>query len=152
MEASSDIFLSSLAPVTVLTGASLLLSVMVSRYGRTTDRIRHLLGEIRRDASLGAEDARVMRDEIRVLYRRARLIRTELSLSVAGILCLVVTCILLFLSHFWAPWLRDASLVVFVACLAMLGGSQVLLIVDVLASLRALKLRVDHEQPGLIER
>lgn len=138
----------SLAPVTVISGAGLLLSSMTARYGRTSDRIRVLL----REFGLRTDETdilrRAARDELVLLYRRARMIRTEIVMVASSIFCVALTIFFLFGSLLYhAPLGARAAQACFLASLVLLLVAMVFFIADILASLRALKVNITAYMP-----
>jgi hypothetical protein len=136
----------SLAPVTVISGAGLLLSSMTLRYGRTTDRIRLLLKDL---VILTEGDLRrkLVVEEIRMLFGRARLIRTEIILVASGILCVAMTIFFLFASFVYKLSLGRAAQFCFIASILFLLLSMAFFIGDILVSLRALKFSINSHVP-----
>jgi hypothetical protein len=136
----------AIAPVILISGVGLLLLTLTNRYGRTIDRSRQLMGELREVAEA---DRKRLEGQIQILYRRARLIR--LSILLAGISVLLAS--LLIIALFLTAWLKlEVGLVIsllFIACLVSLSGSLVTFIRDLNLSLGALKLELGHRMTGI---
>ncbi len=129
----------AIGPVILISGVGLLLLSMTNRLGRTIDRARLLAREIpvAGDSNLGKVTA-----QLRVLWRRARLIRLAIALSSMSALAAAVLIIVLFLTALWqidTAWLIAA---LFVICMVCLIGSLIVFIHDVNQGLAALKLEL----------
>jgi hypothetical protein len=129
----------AIGPVILISGIGLLLLTMTNRLGRAIDRAR-LIG-----ARLSAVDgaAREALDaQLRILWRRARLIRTAIALASTSALAAAVLIILLFFTALLGiptAWLI-ASL--FAICMVSLILSLIVFIHDINQSLAALKLEL----------
>ncbi|NBO38966.1 DUF2721 domain-containing protein [bacterium] len=134
----------SLAPVTVISGAGLLLGAMTNRYGRTSDRIRTLMREYRtREHDKRAAAAIVT--EVVILYRRARLIRTEIIAVAISIFCVSITIFCLFWDLVYGPELDKLARVFFLLSLCSLIFAMLFFIADIVASLKALRVVLSAE-------
>jgi hypothetical protein len=132
----------AITPVTLISGVGLLLLSMTNRFARTTDRARTLAKDVRNDPHAVPE---IVNREIRILYRRSRILLVAISLALGSIFLVSVLIISLFASsifgldlHYWAGLLFALSLLALIASLA-------LFIQDMSLSLSALKLELkDH--------
>ena len=144
-----SILQASLAPVTVISGAGLLLTSMTNRFGRTSDRIRVLMKEYEEGKSSQLiRDAMV--EEVTILYRRLRLIRTEIVAVASCIFCVVLTILFLFANLLYKLPLHGVAQLFFVIGLLFLIVAMAFFIADILASLRALKVTL-NARPALQE-
>jgi len=139
----------SLAPVTVISGAGLLLGAMTNRYGRTSDRLRVLMREYRtREHDKRAAQAIV--SEIVILYKRARLIRTEIVAIAVSIFFVAITIFSLFFSLVYGTALDKLAQMFFLLSLCSLIVAMLFFIADIVASLTALRVVLSAE-PELFE-
>ncbi|NBX18829.1 MAG: DUF2721 domain-containing protein [Proteobacteria bacterium] len=139
----------SLAPVTVISGAGLLLGAMTNRYGRTSDRIRVLMRDYRtREHDRRAANAIVT--EVVILYRRARLIRTEIVAVAVSIFFVSVTIFSLFFNLVYGASLDKLAQTFFLLSLCSLIVAMLFFIADIVASLKALRVVLSAE-PELFE-
>lgn len=76
----------AIGPVILISGVGMLLLVMTNRFGRAVDRSRQLMVEQRKAEAGGAEDRGSLRDQIRILFRRARLLRRAIGLASGSVL------------------------------------------------------------------
>jgi VIT1/CCC1 family predicted Fe2+/Mn2+ transporter len=129
----------AVGPVILVSGVGLLLLSLTNRYGRVIDRARFLGDGLRKS---GDGDGHVW-DQIRILRRRAKLLRTSITYGATSVLCAAVLVIGIFvgsLIHF-AP--TAFVVVMFSTCMLSLIGSLVCFIQDVNQSLAALDLDME---------
>jgi hypothetical protein len=132
----------AIGPTILISGVGLLLLTMTNRLARTIDRTRAVARELvtksREDRSKGCE-------QMRILWKRARLIRLSIALASTSALFAAILIIALFLAallHLESVWLISA---LFIICLASLIGSLVVFIHDINLALAALKLELPAE-------
>jgi hypothetical protein len=130
----------SITPVALISGVGLLLLSMTNRMGRVMDRARHLGRELtalpldQRAASLGA-------GELRVLFRRARLLQFAVALVVMSIfLAMLMIGALFAMNLLAAESLSVAVLVLFGICLVCTVASLACFLGDIMLSIRWLHL------------
>jgi flagellar biosynthesis regulator FlaF len=129
----------AIGPVILISGVGLLLLTMTNRLGRTIDRARALASEA---VDAGVESRERIQAQLTILWKRARLIRSAITLASASALCAALLIIALFLTALFSlddVWLISA---LFIACLSLLIGSLVVFIHDINQSLNALKLEL----------
>ena len=127
----------AIGPVILISGVGLLLLTLTNRYGRTIDRSRHLMGELR-DLAGAARDR--LAGQIAILYRRARLIRLSILMAGVSVLLASLLIIVLFLTALWKLEVGLLISLLFIASMVSLSGSLVAFIRDMNLSLGALKL------------
>jgi Protein of unknown function (DUF2721) len=130
----------AVGPVILISGIGLLLLTMTNRLGRVIDRVR-ILSDILVTAS--DETHKAIDAQLRILWRRARLIRTSIALASTSALAAAILIIALF---FTALWQLPTAIVVaslFVICMLCLIASLIIFIHDVNQSLTALKLELE---------
>jgi len=134
------ILAASIAPVIVISGVGLLLLSMTNRYSRVIDRSR----EITRDVETAADAARrkLWLEELRILYRRARILRRAIILSSVSILFVGVTVFSVFAAQLLKVRADYISIPSFGLSLISLIGSLYFFIRDVGISLTALELEI----------
>src|SRR5512140_637729 len=126
----------SISPVAMISGIGLLLLSMTNRLGRTTDRARLLSDAAARGT---AEEQQRLITQIRILYRRSRILRVAITLSTASILFVSLLIILLFADSTLGWNLQYGVLLLFVLSLLALVGSLLFFIRDLTLALQALR-------------
>ena len=132
----------AIGPTILISGVGLLLLTMTNRLARTIDRTRAVAREL---ATKNGEDACKSREQMRVLWKRARLIRVSIALASTSALFAAILIIALFLTallHLESVWLIST---LFIICLASLIGSLAVFIHDINLALTALKLELPAE-------
>jgi uncharacterized membrane protein YciS (DUF1049 family) len=130
----------SLSPVFMLAGIGALLNVLAGRLARVIDRAREL--ERLHPSSTGPEHDRYVW-ELRILDERMRLsnMSTLLAVSSAIVTCTVVA--LLFVAELGRFHIGRYVAVMFIVAMAMLIASLLGFLLEVRASLRANRVRVE---------
>lgn len=83
----------SIAPFVLISGTGLILLSLTNRFARAIDGIRRLCD----DRQAGREDQRpALRAQIRLLYRRARILRAAIALAIASLSAAALVVFLLF--------------------------------------------------------
>jgi hypothetical protein len=135
----------SVVPVILISGVGLLLLSLTNRFGRAVDRSRQLISDMR---EAGEQDRRRLKEQVEILFRRARLIRTAITLAAASVLFAAVLIVTLFFTALMKLELAVPISLLFICCLASLILSLLAFIVEIHLSLRALKLEFGREQSG----
>ena len=130
----------AIGPVILISGVGLLLLTMTNRLGRAIDRSRQLKQEF---VNRTGEELEQTRSQVKILYRRATIIRLCIilaasSASLASILIVALFVGALFQIDF--AWFVGLT---FVACMLSLLCSMIAFIIDINLSLVALKLELD---------
>jgi len=135
-----QILSASIAPVIVISGVGLLLLSMINRHSRVIDRARDLV----KDLDATQENARrgTLVEQVRIIYRRARILRVAIILSASSILFIVVTVLSLFAEQVLGARVDYFSVPCFGLSLLALLGSLYFFIRDVGLSLAALELEI----------
>lgn len=129
----------AIGPVILVSGVGLLLLSMTNRFGRLIDRTRELTHELR--TASGDPRGSVVA-QLRILLRRAHILRAALALASLSALLAAVLIIVLFLSAVMQWDLALAITGLFIAAMVGLISALVLFIADINLSLTALKLEV----------
>jgi hypothetical protein len=132
----------AVGPVILISGVGLILLSMTNRFGRVIDRSRILTEDLRR------APARVrpkVLAQLRILARRARIIRVEIALGLLSVLSAAVLIISLFLGALLGLGMATVIVGLFVLCMLCLIASLVLFMSDVGLSLTALWLELPPE-------
>ncbi|MEI6082816.1 MAG: DUF2721 domain-containing protein [Verrucomicrobiota bacterium] len=130
----------AIGPVILISGTGLLLLTMTNRLGRAIDRARILAREL--PAQPAAARPKI-EAQLRILWRRAKLIRLAIALAAGSALLAAVLIVMLFIT---ALLQVDCTTVIgglFILCVCSLGCSLAVFIHDINQSLAALRLELD---------
>ena len=137
----------AIGPTILISGVGLLLLTMTNRLARAIDRARITARELSNvtegDRVKGAE-------QIRVLWRRARLIRLAIALASTSALFAAMLIIVLFVTALLQVESAWLICTLFIICLACLVGSLIVFIHDINQGLAALRLELttsDLDEP-----
>ena len=129
----------AIGPVILISGVGLLILSMTNRLGRAVDRARLIGAQL---AETGAAQRHPLEAQLRILWKRARVIRSAIALAAASALAAALLVILIFITAITgldASWLTVG---LFTLCMSFLIVSLVLFIHDINQSLAALKLEL----------
>src|SRR5712664_3873768 len=130
----------AISPVILISGVGLLLLSMTNRLGRVIDRARLLAEALRKT---GATEQPRISAQLKVLSRRARLIRLAIIFATISALLAGILIIALFLAALLQMEIGAIVVLLFVGCLGCLIASLVVFIGDINLSLSALRLEVE---------
>ena len=136
----------SISPVILISGVGLILLSMTNRFGRVIDRTRLLADSIRRDSSKKIKT--YFSQELRILYRRARLLRLAITLASLSLLFAATLIIALFIIKLTAVGAVWVIIALFIGCMVSLLTGLIVFIIDVNVSLAALKIEMGIEEDG----
>lgn len=127
----------AIGPVVLVSGVGLLMLSMTNRLGRTIDRARVLVREL---PALTMADRSGVSAQLRILMKRAELLRRAIILASISVLFAASLTIVLFLTFLFG--LNDVWVigVLFIGCMVCLIASLIVFIQDINQSLVALKL------------
>lgn len=135
----TGILQASISPVALISGVGLLLLSMTNRFGRTADRARALVAQLR---AAPPEEQAGLDVQIRILYRRSGILRAAILLASASILFASLLIVALFLSFLMGTTIQDFAALLFALSFLGLIASVVLFIQDMSLALKALRLEV----------
>ena len=130
----------AVGPVILISGIGLLLLSMTNRLGRTVDRSRELI-EVRRNGP--QIDRPRIQSQIDILWQRAKIMRTAISLAAIAALLAATLMIVLFLGVLLHLQIALALVLIFIGCLSAVIASLLNLIRDINLSLLALSLELE---------
>lgn len=130
----------AIGPVILISGVGLVLLSMTNRYGRVIDRARQLAEAARRG---GAAEKPRFAGQLRILERRAHLLRASITLATVSVLLAATLIITLFLGALRRWELGGEVAMLFIACLGSLIASLITFLRDLNLSLAALKLEIE---------
>lgn len=136
----------AIGPVILISGVGLLLLSMTNRLGRAIDRARGMVESHHRAPT----DERPRTEaQLDILWKRALLLRTAITLASISVLLAAVLIIVLFLTALLKVELAIIIVAIFVACMGAVIASLVFFIRDIDLSLRALSLELGHKHPEI---
>jgi len=124
-----------ISPVVLISGVGMLVLSMTNRFSHAADRARYLADQ-RRNLE-GAARERIS-SQIRILYRRLRILLVAIALSLASVLLIAFLIITLFANYLFDTTFRGLIIVFFGLSLLSLVASLILFIRDMTLSLIAL--------------
>lgn len=125
----------SIGPVILISGIGLILLSLTNRFGRIVDRTRQLSVEYR---SSSGEDASRILSEVKILTRRAKVIRGSNLLAVLSVLLVSLIIIGLFASALYHLNITYLLITLFICSMVSLVLALFLFIYDLDLSLKAL--------------
>ena len=129
----------AIGPVILVSGVGLILLSMTNRLGRTIDRSRILSAKL---PEASGESRIAIEKQLRILWKRARLIRIGIIFVCMSALLAAILVIALFFTEFYElemAWLITSLFLASMACLIM---SLVYFVRDINLSLAALRLEL----------
>jgi len=129
----------AIGPTILISGVGLLLLTMTNRLARTIDRARITAREL---PSATEGDRLKGAEQLRILWRRARLIRLAIALASTSALFAAILIIVLFVTALLRAESAWLICVLFIICLACLIGSLAVFIHDINQGLAALRLEL----------
>lgn len=136
----------AITPVILITGLGSLMLTMTNRLGRIVDRTRILAGQAR---SASGEDRAHLESQLRILFRRASLVRMAVSLAATSMFVSGLLVVAIFLSALLQIEAGLALLALFVAAVGLLLGALVYFLRDINQALNALRLEVRRALPDV---
>ena len=132
----------AIGPTILISGVGLLLLTMTNRLGRTIDRARIIAREL---PSTSDSDRAKGVQQLRILWRRARLIRLAIALASTSALFAAILIIVLFVTALLQIETAWLICTLFIICLACLIASLMVFIHDINRGLMALKLELQEK-------
>ncbi len=132
----------AVGPVILISGVGLILLSMTNRFGRVIDRSRLLSQALHAVAE--AERASILK-QLRILSKRARIIRTGIAFGVFSVLFVALLVISLFVGALFQLCIAPLIVLLFVLCLVCLIISLLLFLSDIDLSLKALWKEIPRE-------
>jgi hypothetical protein len=133
----------AVGPVILISGIGLLLLSMTNRFARVIDRTREIAEAFRHAPR---DEARYLA-QIRMLRRRANLLRLAIILSVASVLSAALLVIAVFITALLRSDAAMHIVILFLTCLALLIASLILFIQDLNLSLEAMNIDTKIDRP-----
>lgn len=126
-----------ITPVALISGVGLLLLSVTNRLGRTIDRVRVLVDAVEKNSTHHIDQKK---REIKILFQRCRLLRNSVALIVFSIISSSAMIPVLFLMSLFDLNLKIIGYGFFSLSIISIIISVIYLMLDVIASLKALKI------------
>jgi hypothetical protein len=134
----------AITPVILLSGTGMLILSLTNRMARVVDRTRHIAERLRDPDLIDAADRlRELREQLLILWRRARLLRSAVTCLVLSMLVSCLLVIVIFLGQLSGRPFALQMAGLFIADMALLIAALLLFLRDIYVSLRALGLEVE---------
>jgi hypothetical protein len=133
----------AIGPVILISGVGLLLLSMTNRLGRTIDRSRSLIVTRYHEHE---DDRKAHEAQLEILWRRALLLRTAITLAAIAALLAAILIIMLFVGVILKLEIALVVIALFVGCLVAVIISLVYFICDIEMSLRALAMELHRPE------
>jgi Protein of unknown function (DUF2721) len=127
---------SALAPVFLLSGVGVTLSVMTGRLARAVDRARNLEELLTRHPA----DTRQIHDDLRVLVRRTRYIHAAITMCGCSAVLIALVVITLFANAFFGSGFAGTIALLFVGAMVFITGAYIAFLVEVRLATRNLRI------------
>jgi uncharacterized protein DUF2721 len=131
----------AIAPVVLISGVGLLLLTLTARLGRIVDRTRLLAGD-RRAAT--AEERPVIEAQLKVLARRAELVRLAVALSASSVAIIGILIAVLFLGLLLRWNVAAVAALLFVVSLLSLVAAMLVFVAELFQALTALNMTIQE--------
>lgn len=132
---------SSIAPIALISGVGLILLSLTNRLGRTIDRTRALLKELRTATGVHVETIKL---ELIVLHRRNKVLKVAMGGIAFSILTSSLIIPVLLIMNVVAINIRILGEVLLVLSISGIILASIFLFIDVVLSLRALEYEMDE--------
>jgi hypothetical protein len=129
----------SISPVILISGVGLLLLTLTNRFGRMLDRSRLIIRELT-EHDLGPAAVANLNKQVRILHRRARILRISITLAAVTVLMAGVLILGLFVGALWRLDAGPFLVAAFCVGILCLIGSTIAFITDMNLSLKAASL------------
>jgi hypothetical protein len=132
----------SISPIVLISGVGLILLSLTNRLGRTIDRARAIVAEI---SSGAVKDEKKKRIQLRIIYRRSRILRSSIVAIAFSILTSSLIVPVILVMEFFNVNLKVLGIFFFMLSVTGVIVSAIFFLVDVVLTLNALNYEVrDH--------
>ena len=133
----------SIAPCVLISGDGLLLLSMSNRLSRPIERIRHLCDVMKAHPQ---KDHQGIQEQIRILYKRAQLLRSAIVCIIYSIVSVSFIVLSLFLDALYAWPITFLINIFFILSLVFLLISMIFFLLDIHWALDSLKIEIRNSQ------
>ena len=140
-EALLPIIQLAITPVIFIAGLGSLLLTMTNRMGRIVDRTRIMAGQLR---TAGPADRAHVESQLRILFRRAKIIRVGVTFNALSMFCAGLLVVVLFLGALLQAEMAIVIVSLFSLTVLCFISALSAFLRDIFISLTALELEVDR--------
>ncbi len=133
---------SSISPIVLISGVGLLLLSLSNRLGRTTDRSRDIVKELREIDDEESKNRKIV--QLNILYRRSKILRFSIVSIAFSILTSSLIIPVLLVMNLFVLDLKTIGIFLFLLSILGMITSAILLFIDVTLSLKALQIGVNE--------
>jgi len=133
---------SSISPIVLISGVGLLLLSLSNRLGRTTDRSRDIVKELRDITDKESKKRKIV--QLNILYRRSKILRISIVSIAFSILTSSLIIPFLLIMNLFGVDLTTIGIFLFLLSVLGMITSAILLFIDVSLSLKALEIGVNE--------
>lgn len=133
---------SSISPIVLISGVGLLLLSLTNRLGRTTDRSREIVKELREISDKKSKKRKIV--QLNILYRRSKFLRFSIVSIAFSILTSSLIIPILLIMNLFGTDLTTIGIFLFLLSILGMITSAILLFIDVTLSLKALEIGVNE--------
>lgn len=133
---------SSISPIVLISGVGLILLSLSNRLGRTTDRSREIVKELRDNRDKKRKKRKIV--QLNILYRRSKILRFSIVSISFSILTSSLIIPILLIMQLVSIDLKTIGIFLFLLSVMGIVSSAILLFIDVTLSLKALQIGVNE--------
>jgi hypothetical protein len=130
----------AIGPVILISGVGLLLLSMTNRFSRVLDRSRQIVKALR---TAPPAERLQLHSQSDILYRRAQILRTAITLAIVSVLMAALLVIALFTTTLLHMEVMIMGSALFIASMLSVIASLIFFLLDINRSLAALKLEIE---------
>ena len=133
---------SSISPIALISGIGLILLTLTNRLGRTTDRSRDIVKQLRERSTKKEKQRRVV--QLNILYRRSKFLRISIVSISFSILTSTLIIPILLVMNLLTIDLSTIGIFIFMLSIFGIIIAAIFLFIDVMWSLKALQIGVNE--------
>lgn len=134
-----DFFQSSISPLVLISGVGLILLSLTNRLGRTIDRSRELVADIKHESVSEIENKKI---QLTILIKRSYLLKHSIGSISFSILCSSLIIPVLLIMNLFNLDLEGVGILLFILSVGGIILSAVFLFLDVRLTLKAIEYEV----------
>lgn len=136
VESFIEFLKAGITPVAMISGVGLILLSLTNRLGRTIDRSRILIKELD-DPNIDKKETKII--ELKIMFKRSRILRSSIASIALSILTSSLIIPILLVMKYYETNLIVLGNIMFIISILSIITSSVLLLIDVVLTLNALK-------------